>query len=122
MIRRFTMYRRAVPTETHNEDQRGSPDAPQFEGVVFTDGSCAIRWCTAVRSTSVWASFDDMMRIHGHPEYGSVIEWHDDEEERCENCHERPVTHHDGGGVPICERCWTDPHLWADAEAQGKAT
>ena len=72
------MYRRAVPAETHNEDQRGSPDTPQFEGVIFSDGSCAIRWCTAVRSTSVWTTFDDMMRIHGHPEYGSEIEWHDE--------------------------------------------
>jgi len=74
-MRAFTMYRRSVPVETHNEDQRGKPDEPQFEGVIFSDGSCAIRWRTAVRSTSVWASFEDMMRIHGHPEYGSEIVW-----------------------------------------------
>lgn len=76
-MRRFTMYRRAVPTETHDENQRNAPDEPAFEGVQFTDGSCAIRWRTAVCSTSVWASVDDMLKIHGHPEYMSEIVWHD---------------------------------------------
>lgn len=76
-MKRFTMFRRNVPIETHNEDQRGKPDEPQFEGVVFADGHVAVRWCTAVRSTSVWASMSDMLRIHGHPEYGSELVWHD---------------------------------------------
>jgi hypothetical protein len=69
------MYRRAVPAETHNEDQRNAPDEPQFEGVVFSDGTVAVRWRTAKRSTSVWDSMDDMLAIHGHPEYGSVLVW-----------------------------------------------
>lgn len=77
-MNRFTAYRPNVPTETHNEDQRGHPDLPQFEGVVFTDGTCVIRWCTAVASHSVWASFNDAMRIHGHPEYGTFIVFHDE--------------------------------------------
>ena len=71
------MYRRNVPIDTHNEDQRGSPSEVQYEGVIFSDGSCAIRWRTAVKSTSVWASFDDLLRIHGHPEYGSELVWTD---------------------------------------------
>lgn len=76
-MRRFTMYRRAVPTETHDENQRNAPDDPAFEGVQFTDGTCAIRWRTAVCSTSIWASVDDMLKIHGHPEYMSEIVYHD---------------------------------------------
>jgi hypothetical protein len=72
----FTMYRRDVPDETHNEKQKNPPDEPQFEGVVFTDGSVAIRWRTAVHCTSVWDSMDDMLKIHGHPEYGSELVWH----------------------------------------------
>jgi hypothetical protein len=76
-IRRFTVYRLAVPDETHNEVQKNAADEPQFEGVVFTDGTVALRWCTAIAATSVWASLDDAMAIHGHPEYGSVIVWHD---------------------------------------------
>jgi hypothetical protein len=76
-IRRFTMYRRNVPLETHDENQRNAPDEPAFEGVVFSDGSVALRWCTAVKSTSVWASMDDALKIHGHPEYRSELVWHD---------------------------------------------
>lgn len=49
----------------------------QYEGVIFSDGSVALRWLTACKSTSVWASLYDMLQIHGHPEYGTVIEWHD---------------------------------------------
>lgn len=74
-LRTFTMYRRNVPSETHNENQRNAPDEPQFEGVVFSDGRVAIRWLTAKRSTSTWDSMDDMLAIHGHPEYGSELVW-----------------------------------------------
>ena len=69
----FVMYRRNVPKETHNAFQTNDPSEPQFEGVIFSDGSVAIRWCTAKRSTSIWDSFDDMMAIHGHPEYESEL-------------------------------------------------
>jgi hypothetical protein len=77
-LRRFTMYRRNVPSETHGPSHQNPPDQPQFEGVVFSDGSVAVRWLTAFRSTSVWASIDDMLVIHGHPEYGSELVWHDE--------------------------------------------
>ena len=76
-MRRFTMFRRNVPDETHDANQKNPPDEPQFEGVVFTDGSVAIRWRTAKRSTSLWDSLEDMLAIHGHPEYGSELVWHD---------------------------------------------
>lgn len=75
-MRNFTVYRRNVPTETHDENQRNGADEPQFEGVQFSDGSVAIRWMTAKRSTAIWASMDDMLAIHGHPEYGSELIWH----------------------------------------------
>ena len=55
-----------------------APDEVQFEGVVFSDGSCAVRWCTQFRSTSVWSSWSDLEKVHGHPEYGTVIEWMDE--------------------------------------------
>ena len=76
-MKTFTMYRRNISQrDTHNELQRNADDEPQFEGVIFTDGTCAIRWLTARGSTSFWNSFEDMMDIHGHPEYGSEIVWH----------------------------------------------
>jgi hypothetical protein len=76
-MRCFTAYRRNVPDATHNEFQKNAPDEPQFEGIVWTDGTCTIRWLTAARSTAMWSDFDTMMKIHGHPEYGSEIVWHD---------------------------------------------
>jgi hypothetical protein len=76
-MHRFTMYRRNVPSTTHDENQRNAPDEPQFEGVVFSDGRVAIRWLTAKRSCSFWDSLADMLAIHGHPEYGSEMTWHD---------------------------------------------
>jgi len=76
-VKRFTVYRRGDISATHDENQRNAPDVPQFEGVVFTDGSCVIRWLTAKRSTAVWNSLDDMLAIHGHPEYDTELVFHD---------------------------------------------
>lgn len=78
-LRTFTVYRRNVPAETHDANQTNAPDEPQFEGVLFSDGYVAVRWLTAARSVSVWTSLSDLMKIHGHPEYGSVWVWHDTE-------------------------------------------
>lgn len=77
-MKRFTAYRRNISARaTHNEFQKNPDDVPQFEGVVWTDGTVTLRWLTACRSTSVWASLRDCLTIHGHPEYGTEIEWHD---------------------------------------------
>lgn len=76
-MRTFTMYRRAVPDATHDANQKNAADEPQFEGVLFSDGTVAIRWLTAKRSTSVWSSLSDMLAIHGHPEYQSELIWSD---------------------------------------------
>jgi len=75
MMKTFTAFRPAIPDGTHNGDQMNPPDQPQYEGVVFTDGTCAIRWMTACRSTSIFASYAEMFRIHGHPDYGTRIVW-----------------------------------------------
>ena len=78
-MRRFTMFRRGDLSATHNAEQANAPDVPQFEGVVFSDGTVAIRWLTALRSTSVWADLATALGVHGHPEerYRSEIVWHD---------------------------------------------
>lgn len=82
MIKRFTAYRANISQRTsHNHYQKNPDDQPQFEGVVFSDGSCVIRWRTECRSTAVWASLKDMLLVHGHPEYGTYFEWHDFKEE-----------------------------------------
>jgi hypothetical protein len=71
------MYRRNVPDATHDSNQKNPSDMAQFEGVIFSDGTVAIRWLTAKCSTAVWGSMEDMLAIHGHPEYGSELVWHD---------------------------------------------
>ena len=77
-MKTFTAYRPLVHTlGHHNEDQRNAPDAPQYQGCVFDDGSVAIRWLTAKKSTSVWQSLADALDIHGHAEYGTYIVWGD---------------------------------------------
>lgn len=77
-MQRFTAYRRAISArDTHNHLQKNADDIPQFEGVIWTDGTVTLRWLTACRSHSVWSSIEDCLAIHGHPEYGTEIVWHD---------------------------------------------
>ena len=82
-MRTFTVYRteaKEVVNDIEKENYREG-DLPQFEGVVFHDDTCAIRWFTDVKSTSVWNSFKDMKTVHisAHPDYGTRIEWYDGE-------------------------------------------
>jgi hypothetical protein len=77
-IQRFTAYRRNISArDTHTELQKNPDDEPQFEGVIWTDGTVCLRWLTACRSTSVWPDLKTMLDIHGHPEYGTEIIFHD---------------------------------------------
>ena len=85
MIKRFTAYRHNLAVRgTHTELQRNADNEPQYEGVVFSDGTCVIRWLTPCGSHSVWANLKDMLNVHGHPEYGTDIQWHDDAVEPAE--------------------------------------
>lgn len=36
------------------------------EGVVFSDGTCAMRWRKATASTAIYASIEDVETVHGH--------------------------------------------------------
>lgn len=77
-IIRFTGYRRNLEARgTHTEVQRNADDEPQYEGVVFTDGTCVLKWLTKANSVSVFATLEQMLSVHGHPEYGTEIIWHD---------------------------------------------
>jgi hypothetical protein len=79
MTKTFIAYRPHITPNTHNDDQANPPNEPQFEGVVFKDGKCVIHWLTSKASISVFDSFEDMMAIHGHPEYGTLLVWGDNE-------------------------------------------
>jgi hypothetical protein len=50
-----------------NEDESGvSGTGIVAEGVIFTDGKCAMRWLTDIASTAVYNSIQDITYIHGH--------------------------------------------------------
>lgn len=95
-MRRFTVYRQAPPAGYLEQGTANSPDEPQFQGVVFDDGTVCVRWMTAYRSHSIWASLQDLMAVHGHPEYGTRVEWHDDppgvEDDTCKTCGDKVPT------------------------------
>lgn len=76
-MRRFECYRPNPPEEYREQGLAAAPDEVQFEGVIFTDGTCVIRWRTDYKSHSVWNSFEDLMRVHGHPEYGTELRFLD---------------------------------------------
>jgi hypothetical protein len=74
-VKLFTGYR-PVPPEGYKESGLANdPDQPQSQGVVFDDGSVTLRWMTAVNSTSFFESYAQFYKVHGHPEYGTRIEW-----------------------------------------------
>ncbi len=75
-MKAFTMYRQDVPGETHATGTVNAPNEPQFEGIVFSDGTVAVRWLTECAATSVWDDMETLLQVHGHPEYGSILVWH----------------------------------------------
>ena len=83
-MKRFTAYRRNISQlTTHNHFQKNADTEPQFEGVIWTDGTVTLRWLTACSSHSVWGNIEDCLNIHGHPEYGTEIVWHDGMMPKC---------------------------------------
>lgn len=77
-MKRFRCYRLNPPSGYVKEGFARPPEEIQFEGVVFSDETVCLRWMTANGSFACWPSLDDVMKIHGHPEYGTVIEWLDE--------------------------------------------
>jgi len=76
--RTFTGWRPEPPQEYRDKAITNAGLAPDYEGVIFSDGTVVIRWKTQFRSHSVWACWEDFYQVHGHPEYGTRIDFHDD--------------------------------------------
>ena len=77
-MKRFVVFRPAAPAQHYEMHAANPPDAPQYEGVVFSDGTVVIRWLTPNRSHSVWEGLAPLIEVHGHPEYQTRIWWLDD--------------------------------------------
>ena len=79
-MQRFTVYRRKLSSCGTFHHKMNPDDAPQVEGVIWTDGTVSLRWMSGgSNSWSNWSSLNDMLNVHGHPEYGTDIVWHDGE-------------------------------------------
>ena len=79
-IQRFTVYRKAindVGAKTHNNASMNADDEPQYEGVIFTDGTVVLRWLTKFGASEFFDNIEAALTIHGHPEYETEIIWHD---------------------------------------------
>ncbi len=69
---------RDTPPESYSAADAGLTNLgqlPDYEGVIFEDGTVAVRWLTAYRSHVIWPNYDTFYAVHGHPEYGTRIEW-----------------------------------------------
>lgn len=72
MSRRFELHR--------DYDESGVSGVGMVaEGVSFADGTAALRWTSAYRSTAVYASMADLEKIHGHNGATRVV-WVDHDE------------------------------------------
>ena len=69
----FRGYRPQPPTEYEEKGITNSGSAPDYEGVIWSDGTVSIRWLTQYRSFSNWDSWESFFQVHGHPEYGTSI-------------------------------------------------
>lgn len=76
-MRTFSGWRTTPPDEYVNKDITNAGNAPDYQGVIFDDGTVVIRWFTLYRSHSVWADWNSFYQVHGHPEYGTVIVFDD---------------------------------------------
>lgn len=79
MMRRFYGVRPNPPQEYVDKGitNSGENNAPDYEGIVFSDGTVVIRWMTTYQSHSIWPDYETFYHVHGHPEYGTAIVWLD---------------------------------------------
>lgn len=78
-MRTFKGFRPAPPEDYVNKGITNGGWTPDYEGVIFDDGTVVIRWLTAFQSHSIWRDYDTFYRVHGHPEYGTRIVFDDEE-------------------------------------------
>lgn len=73
VARTFAGYRPNPPEEYRDKGITNAGLVPDYQGVIFSDGTVVIRWLTQYRSHSVWNNWTDFYQVHGHPEYGTEI-------------------------------------------------
>lgn len=76
-IKVFKGYRPNPPAEYVEKGITNAGNSVDYEGVIFSDGTVVLRWMTEFRSHSIWPDFATFYQVHGHPEYGTIIEFAD---------------------------------------------
>lgn len=73
----FKVFRETPPAEYASAGLANSGDRPDFEGVIFDDGTVACRWLTAFASHVVWPNYETLYSVHidPHQNYGTRVEW-----------------------------------------------
>ena len=76
----FRVYRMTPPEEYKSAGLANSGEKPDMQGVVFDDGSVAVRWLTAYASHVIWKDWDTLYAVHIDPyqNYGTRVEWSPD--------------------------------------------
>lgn len=64
--------------DRHEDESGVSGTGLVAEGVVFSDGTCALRWLGDLRSTAVYESLADIEAIHGHSGKTLVVIYSDE--------------------------------------------
>jgi hypothetical protein len=75
MIQTFKVYRETPPADYMETGAAKPPDEVQMEGIIFSDGTVVVRWQTMDHSTAIFPHMGMFMAIHGHPEYGTRIDY-----------------------------------------------
>ena len=64
--RRFELHR-------HEDGTGVSGTGVIAEGVLFSDGTAAMRWRTETKSTVLYADMEDLKKVHGHDGKTEVV-------------------------------------------------
>lgn len=73
----FAGFRPNPPQEYTEKGITNGGEKPDYQGVVFDDGTVAVRWMTQYGSHVIWPDFATFYAVHGHPEYGTRIVWYE---------------------------------------------
>jgi hypothetical protein len=61
----------------HHDETGVSGTGVVAEGMVFSNGKCAVCWLGALSCVQVWETFDAFKKVHidAHPANGTVLVW-----------------------------------------------
>ena len=76
-MKAFRVYRDTPPKSYEATGLSNLSSDPDFEGVIFSDGSVAVRWRTLYASHVIWPDWRTLYMVHiePHQNYGTRVEF-----------------------------------------------